>query len=281
MQTIILKNTEVDAFFTKVELMLVFVGYLKLICIFADVKLKYLCYMKKSLIVVTVACSLLFSSCAFFDNLAKNLSSIANLLNCEYTLKNVSNVTVAGVNVKNVTQGNINATDVVKLVSAITAKSVPLGLDVNINVKNPTTTNALLTTMDWALDVATTEFAKGVTDRNYNIIAQQTTTVPLGVSTDLYRLFSNDGINSLKTFASSFNNEGKSSQLGLRIRPSLGVGTQVIKTPNYITIMKPTTSTTTTTTGNNNTNNTGNTGNNGNTSNFGTTSGKGRVTLQH
>jgi hypothetical protein len=59
------------------------------------------------------------------------------------------------------------------------------------------------------------------------------------------------------------------------------VGTQVIKTPNYITIMKPTTSTTTTTTGTNNTNNTGNTGNNGNTGNFGTTSGKGRVTLQH
>jgi len=208
--------------------------------------------MKKSLIAVTVACSLLFSSCSFLDNLANNLSSIANLLNCEYSLKNVSNVTVAGVNVKNVTQGNINATDVVKLVSAITSKSVPLGLDVNINVKNPTSTNALLTTMDWALDVATTEFAKGVTDRNYNITAQKTTTVPLGVSTDLYRLFSNDGINSLKAFAGSFNSEGKSSQLGLRIRPSLGVGTQVIKPPNYITILKPTTTanTSTSTSGN-------------------------------
>ena len=216
--------------------------------------------MKKSLVAVTVACSLLFSSCTFLDNLANNLSSIANLLNCEYTLKNVSNVTVAGVNVKNVTNGNINATDVVKLVSAITSKSVPLGLDVNINVKNPTTTNALLTTMDWALDVATTEFATGMTDKNYKITAQQTTTVPLGVNTDLYRLFSSDGINSLKTFASSFTSEGKSSQLGLRIRPSLGVGTQVIKTPNYITIMKPTPATTNTNTNNNGSNNNGNNG---------------------
>ncbi len=217
---------------------------------------------------------MLFSSCTFFDNLASNLSSIANLLNCEYSLKNVSNVTVAGVNVKNVTQGNIGATDVVKLVSAITSKSVPLGLDVNINVKNPTATNALLTTMDWALDVATTEFAKGVTDKNYNINAQKTTTVPLGVSTDLYKLFSSDGINSLKTFASSFNNEGKSSQLGLRIRPSLGVGSQVIKTPNYITIMQPTTSTgTTTTTGSNNS------GNNNNSGSTGKVGGIGKVSL--
>ncbi len=218
--------------------------------------------MKKPLIIVAVVGGLLLGSCTFLDNLANNLSSIANLLNCEYTLKNVSNVTVAGVNVKNVTQGNISATDVVKLVSAITAKSVPLGLDVNINVKNPTTTNALLTTMDWALDVATTEFAKGVTDKNYSITAQQTTTVPLGVSTDLYKLFSSDGINSLKTFASSFSSDGKSSQLGLRIRPSIGVGTQVIKTPNYITIMKPSTSvnSTTNTTGTSNSGGTGSTG---------------------
>jgi hypothetical protein len=158
-------------------------------------------------------------------------------------LKDVSNVSVAGVNVKNVTSGNISATDVVKLVSAITTKSVPLALNVNINVKNPTTKNALLTMMDWALDIAKTEFATGVTNQNYNIVASQTTTVPLGVSTDLYRLFSSDGLESLKTFASSFNSQGTSSQLGLRIRPSVSVAGQTIKSPSYIQIMKPTTTT--------------------------------------
>ena len=233
--------------------------------------------MKKTLIIVTVASSLLFASCTFLDNLANNLSSIANLVNCEYTLQNVSNVSVAGVNVRNVASGQISATDVVMLASAITSEQVPLALNVNIDVKNPTDRSALLTMMDWALDVASNEFATGATNQNYTINAKNTTMVPLGVSTDLYRLFSNEGINSLKTFASSFNNEGKSSQLGLRIRPSLGVGIQMIKTPNYITIMKPTTSTTTTTTGTNNTNNTVNTGNNGNTGTFGTTGGKGRV----
>ena len=125
--------------------------------------------MKRTLVAVIVAGSLLCGSCTFLDNLANNLSSIANLANCEYTLKDVSNVSVAGVNVKNVTSGNISATDVVKLVSAITTKSVPLALNVNINVKNPTTRSALLTMMDWALDIAKTEFATGVTNQNYNI----------------------------------------------------------------------------------------------------------------
>ena len=201
--------------------------------------------MKRTLVAVIVAGSLLCSSCTFLDNLANNLSSIANLVNCEYSLKNVSNVSVAGVNVKNVTSGNISATDVVMLVSAITAKQVPLALDVNINVKNPTTRSALLTTMDWALDVAKTEFATGVTNQNYNIVANTTTTVPLGVSTDLYRLFSKDGIESLKTFASSFTKDGTSSQLGLRIRPSVSAAGQTFKAPSYIQIMKPTTAGTT------------------------------------
>ena len=199
--------------------------------------LKYFVKMKRTLVAVIVAGSLLCGSCTFLDNLANNLSSIANLVNCEYSLRDVSNVSVAGVNVKNVTNGNISATDVVKLVSAITTKSVPLALNVNINVKNPTDRNALLTLMDWALDVASTEFAKGATKQNYNIVASKTTTVPLGVSTDLYSLFSSNGLESLKSFASSFTNQGISSQMGLRIRPSVSVSGQVVQAPSYIKII--------------------------------------------
>jgi len=211
--------------------------------------------MKKTLIIVSVACSLALTSCTFLDNLANNISSIANLANCEYSLQNVSNVSVAGVNVRNITSGQISATDVVMLASAITSKRVPLALNVNIGVKNPTDRSALLTTMDWALDIAAKEFATGSTNQNYTITAQKTTTVPLGVSTDLYQMFSSSGIEALKTFASSFTKDGTSSQVGLRVRPSVSVGGQTIKSPSYIQIMKPaaqTTTNTTNTTGNNN-----------------------------
>lgn len=244
------------------------------LCKFAALKNKMFSNMKKSLVIVAVACSLLFSSCTFLDNLANNLSSMANLLNCEYSLRNVSNVSVAGVNVKNVAKGNISATDVVMLASAITSKQVPLALNVNIDVKNPTDRSALLTMMDWALDVASNEFATGATNQNYTINAKNTTMVPLGVSTDLYKLFSGTGVEALKTFASSFRQDGTSSQLGLRIRPSVSVAGQTIKTPNYIQIMKPdgtsgTSTSATSTNTNNNNNNTGNTGSNGNTSSSG------------
>ena len=193
--------------------------------------------MKKIVIACAALGCMLFSSCTLLDNLVNNLSSVANLINCEYSLKNVSNVSVAGVNVKNVVNGNITATDVVLLAAAITNKKVPLSLDVNIDVKNPTQSAAMLSTMDWALDIAKTQFVTGATTQSYNIKPKTTSTVPLGVSTDLYRIFSKDGINSLKTFAGSFNSEGKSSQVGLKIRPSLTVANQTIKAPDFISIM--------------------------------------------
>lgn len=196
--------------------------------------------MKKFLIIPVTAACLAFSSCNLLANLGDQLSSLANLANCEYSLKNVSNVTVAGVNVKQVTNGNISATDVVKLAAAITTKKVPLDLDVNINVKNPTTTKAALSTMDWKLLIENAQFATGSTKSAYTINPSTTSVVPLGVNTDIFSIFSSEGISKIKNFASSFSSDGTSSKVGLQIKPSLTVGTTVIPAPNYITLSKTT-----------------------------------------
>lgn len=178
-----------------------------------------------------VACDLLSST---LDQAA----SLANLANCEYNLKNVSNLQIAGVNVKSLSNGNITANDVLKLTSALVSKKVPMDMNVNIDIKNPTERNAALTAMDWILDINNSQFAQGNSSKNYTVTKKTTTTVPLGVNTDLYSMFSKDGINSLKTFVGSFKNDGTSSKVGLRIKPSLNVGSYVVPMPNYIKVEK-------------------------------------------
>ncbi len=205
--------------------------------------------MKKITLALVLAGSILLSSCDILTQVASQFSSVANLANCEFALKNVSNVSVAGVNVKNLTNGNLSATDIVKLVAAYQSKQVPLNLDVNVNVKNPTTTQAAMTALDWILAIDGSDMANGVSSKNYTIKPSTTTTVPLPVSTDLGKLFSQKGLDALKNFASSFTSEGISSKVGLRVRPSLSVGTTQVPFPNYITLEKKTgTSTTTNTT---------------------------------
>lgn len=204
--------------------------------------------MKKITLALVLAGSILLSSCDILTQVASQFSSVANLANCEFALKNVSNVSVAGVNVKNLTNGNLSATDIVKLVAAYQSKQVPLNLDVNVNVKNPTTTQAAMTALDWILAIDGSDMANGVSSKNYTIKPSTTTTVPLPVSTDLGKLFSQKGLDALKNFASSFTSEGISSKVGLRVRPSLSVGTTQVPFPNYITLEKKTGSSTTTNT---------------------------------
>lgn len=196
--------------------------------------------MKKIALALVLAGSILLSSCDILTQVASQFSSVANLANCEFALKNVSNVSVAGVNVKNLTNGNLSATDIVKLVAAYQSKQVPLNLDVNVNVKNPTTTQAAMTALDWILAIDGSDMANGVSSKNYTIKPSTTTTVPLPVSTDLGKLFSQKGLDALKNFASSFTSEGISSKVGLRVRPSLSVGTTQVPFPNYITLEKKT-----------------------------------------
>ena len=204
--------------------------------------------MKKITFIFLMAGSILLSSCDVLLEVLNQASSVANLTNCDFSLKNVSNVSVAGVNVKNLTQGNLTAADVVKLVAAYQSKQVPLAMNVNVDIKNPTTTEAAMTAMDWILAIDGKDMANGVNNRSYTIKPSTTTTVPLGVNTDLGQLFSKEGLESLKNFASSFSNEGISSKVGLRVKPSMNVGTQTISFPNYIKLEKKTGSSTNTTT---------------------------------
>jgi LEA14-like dessication related protein len=97
-----------------------------------------------------------------------------------------------------------------------------------------------MTAMDWILAIDGTDVANGASNRTYTIKPSTTTTVPLGVSTDLGQLFSSKGVDALKNFASSFSNDGTSSKIGLRIRPSMTVGTTQVPLPNYIKIEKKT-----------------------------------------
>lgn len=196
---------------------------------------------KRGIILATVAVLCMsLTACDVFQSALTQANELMNLRNCEYNLKNVSNLTVANVNVKNLTNGKVSATDVLNLAAALTNKKVPLAMNVNIDVKNPTEKTASMTAMDWIMEIDGSQFANGTSSQKYSILKNTTTTVPLGVNTDLYSMFSKSGIESLKNFVGSFKSDGTSSKVGLKIKPMLTVGTQQISMPNYIKLEKKT-----------------------------------------
>ncbi|MCF0212168.1 MAG: hypothetical protein HUK17_04670 [Bacteroidales bacterium] len=191
---------------------------------------------KLKLLMASLLMCLSLTSCEVLNQLA----GVANLANCKYALNNVTDVYVAGVSIKNVSNGNISATDVLKLTTAIASKKVPLTMNVNVNVSNPTAQQAALTTMDWICEIDGQQFATGTTTNAYTIAPQGTTAVAFPVSTDIYSLFSTNGLNSLKNFVTSFANDGTNSKIAFKIRPSISVNGVSIPSPSYINLEKKT-----------------------------------------
>lgn len=187
--------------------------------------------------ILLLVVSTLTNSCTVMQSLFTQMKGVANLVNCEYTLTNVNNVSVAGVNLKKITNGKVSTTDVVTLTGALLNKKLPLTMDLNVAVKNPTDYDAQLATMDWALDIEKQQVANGMVNQNRTIASKQTTVVPLQMGTDVYSLFSKEGIESLKTFAASFSNDGTSSKVAMRIRPHVKVANIDMPT-SYITLSK-------------------------------------------
>ena len=62
--------------------------------------------MKKTTLLAIALGAMMFSSCDILNQLASDVAGVANLRNCEFNLKNVNNVSVAGVNVKNLTHSS-------------------------------------------------------------------------------------------------------------------------------------------------------------------------------
>ena len=210
--------------------------------------------MKKRLtkfFVGALAFCVLLTSCETIKSVLNQAAGIANLVNCTYALKDVQNVYVAGVNVKNVANGQITAADVLKLSSALLSKKVPLSMDVNVNVTNPTATAAALSAMDWILQIDGTQFANGSATKPVTITPNATTAVAIPVSADIYSMFSQSGLDALKNFVNSFSGDGTSSKVGLKIKPKLDVNGVQVPMPDYINLQKSTGGSSTPKTGSN------------------------------
>ena len=81
--------------------------------------------MKKIILAaITISC-LLLSSCSVFNQ----IQEMANLANCDYDLKNVTNIHIAGVNVQKAINGNISVSDITKLSAALLCSTLFYAMD--------------------------------------------------------------------------------------------------------------------------------------------------------
>jgi len=177
------------------------------------------------------------------------IQGLMGLNKLQFKLDNVNGFRLAGVDVSRAaSRGDIGVGDVLNLTSAFAQKRLPVDFTLNVAVKNPNTpsagkgaTNLFLRKIAWTLLIDDRATISGVTDQRLEIPGGgQTVTVPLQMSLDLYKFFSDRGFDDLLNLGLAIGgNRGSSSRLKLTAQISAEIpGTNsVIQYPGTLTIV--------------------------------------------
>ncbi|MDR1716649.1 MAG: hypothetical protein LBS20_12480 [Prevotella sp.] len=169
------------------------------------------------------------------DSVQQGLRSTYNLINCEYSYKSITGLTISGMNLSN----GLSVTSIPKITSILsgTATSIPLNFTLNVNVKNPNESAALLHGLQYIVSVDDIEFTTGSINQTLNIASGQTQTLPLTIGVDLATLMKNNSKDAVTEIAKNFLGIGsKKSNVSLQLKPTFMIGNTPVVSPMYIPV---------------------------------------------
>ena len=191
--------------------------------------------MKRSLLIFTILSAFVLNSC----DVLNQISQVAMLSKCQFRLSTLTNTRLAGVNVQNIkSYKDLSLVDVTKVTAAYATGSLPLSFTLNVEAKNPNTTAAGMSKLDWILMIDDLEVLTGVTEQRITIPANGGTAVlPLNLSFDLLKVIEARNVESLANFGLNLAGAGnRPTRVTLKAKPTIYVGSSPITYPDYITI---------------------------------------------
>ena len=183
--------------------------------------------------------ALLFISLLGSCSILEQASELQTFSKCQFRLKSVQNIRLAGINVQQINQvSDLTLMQMAKLSTAFAAKDMPLKLSLNVEVKNPNQSKAALNELAWILFIDDIEMTRGNLARRVEIPSHGGLAVlPIGIEVDLFEVLSGESADAIINFALNLAGAGNTpSRIMLKAKPTLYVGTKPITYPGYIKI---------------------------------------------
>lgn len=192
--------------------------------------------MKKTFILsFFVATLVTLSSC----DILEQASQVANLTKCEFRLKSVDQMRLAGVNIQQVDQlSDLNFIDAAKITAAATSGNLPLNFTLNVEAKNPNSATAGLNRLEWILLIDDIQMVSGVNEQNVQIAANGgTSVIPLTIGVNLKEALKGKSADAIANFGLNLAGAGnKPTRITLKAKPSILVNGRSIAYPGYLTV---------------------------------------------
>lgn len=162
-----------------------------------------------------------------------------NLTNCDFKVRSVENVNLAGVNVQNINNlSQLNWTDAQKLMKAVASSTFPLSFQLNLEGRNSNTAAAGLNRLEYQLFIDDIQMTTGILNQSFTIPPNNgTAVIPINMNIDLKKVLSGKSLDAMVNFGLNLaGSGGKPTRIMIKLKPSILVNGKLLAYPGFITV---------------------------------------------
>ncbi len=173
---------------------------------------------------IILCCIVVLSGCSILQ--------FSNLMNCQFAMAGIRNVTWAGINFSDISSPrDLSLTNLTRAMESIRNRDFTISCEVNVRTENSTNRIARLIGYDYELylDDSTKPIATGSSkDKEYIIPAHSTTVIPIPVTMDLVSVIKNKEVGSIINCIRNIMDKGNgtSTDVTVKFTPYLSVGSK-------------------------------------------------------
>lgn len=163
---------------------------------------------------------------------------MANLTKCEFRLGSVANLKLAGINVQNAKAiKDLSLIDAQRLLTSVATNSFPLTFTLNVDTRNPNTTSAGMSQMEWILFIDDIQMLSGNVNQQVTIPANGIKSIPINISVDLKKVLKGKTADAIINFGLNMAGTGnKPTRMAMKLKPTIMIGSYPISYPGYLTV---------------------------------------------
>lgn len=187
---------------------------------------------------------LLLSSCSALSDISNALASLKKM---EFRISGLTNMRIAGIDISRLSDpSKLSIADGIALSSAFAQKSLPATFILNVDARNPNNgsqgarnTPLTLSGLDWNLLIDNKQTISGDIDKPIEIPGTAPlTTIPLSVSVDMYKFFSDRGYDGIMNLVLALGgSKGSTARVKLDAQPSVSTAFGTMTYPGRMTIV--------------------------------------------
>jgi len=171
-------------------------------------------------------------------DVARQAQRVSTLANCDFRLRSVEQVTLAGVEFQHVKSiSDVGISDVARILGAFTSPVFPLSLQLNLEGRNPNPREAGMIRLEWILFIDDIQMTSGFFEQPITIPANGYAIIPVRVGLDLKQALSGKSANAALNFCMNLAGAGGTpTRFKIKLKPTIMIAGASLDYPGYITV---------------------------------------------